>query len=236
MLGIIRATAVTLAPSNQQVSQNNAQERERRPPLPVELNGVSVSVGNAAAGLYFVGMNQINFVVPVGLPASDTPYPVVVNNNGAVIRGALIVKAAQPDLLTTTNGPSGRAIVFNVTNPLAATPEPPDGFPVTTERPKADGSGNETVPTELLIMLTGVRNVLVGQVTVVITGAKTASLSGAAIVSVGPSRTAGFDQIIVRLPPELAGAGESTIVVQTVVGGQIATSRPEATAPHVKIK
>jgi uncharacterized protein (TIGR03437 family) len=236
MLAIARATTVTLAPSDRQVSQNNAQENLRRPPLPIELNGVSVAIGNAAAGLYFVGMNQINFVVPVGLRASDLAYPVVVNNNGAVIRGSLVVKAAQPDLLTTTNGPGGRAIVFNVTNPLAATPEPPDGFPVTTERPKADGSGNETVPTELLIMLTGVRNVLPGQVTVVINGAKQASLSGTAIVSVGPSRTSGFDQIIVRLPPELAGAGDSTIVVQTIVGGQIATSRPEATAPRIRIK
>ena len=39
----------------------------RRPHLPIELNGVSVSVNGAAAGLYFVSAADVNFVVPVGL-------------------------------------------------------------------------------------------------------------------------------------------------------------------------
>ena len=42
------------------------EEDERSPALPVELNGVSVSVNGAAAGLYLVSNadKQINFVVP----------------------------------------------------------------------------------------------------------------------------------------------------------------------------
>src|SRR5262249_20615357 len=65
-LGIIQAN-VDLAPSNTNAS--GGSETMRSPALPVELNGVSVSINGAAAGLYFVGNSpkQINFVVPIGL-------------------------------------------------------------------------------------------------------------------------------------------------------------------------
>ena len=73
MVSIVRSTA-PLAPSNAELTGDPdtvASEIVRSPALPVELNGVSVSVSGAAAGLYFVGNdpNQINFVVPVGVPA-----------------------------------------------------------------------------------------------------------------------------------------------------------------------
>ena len=142
------------------MDKNNAREDQRRPPADRVKLG-SVSIGGAAAGLYFVSAGQINFVLPPGL--GGAAFPVTINNNGAVIRSTLQVIAAQPDIFTDT---SGRAAVFNATNPMALTPEPPDGFPVTSDRPKADGSGTETVPTELLIMLTGVRNAQRAQITV----------------------------------------------------------------------
>ncbi|HLM55601.1 MAG TPA: hypothetical protein VK422_05690, partial [Pyrinomonadaceae bacterium] len=68
MLGIMRST-LALAPSAREVGTGNADETRRRPGLPAELNGVSVSVGEigAAAGLYSVAPGQINFVVPPGL-------------------------------------------------------------------------------------------------------------------------------------------------------------------------
>ena len=49
----------------------DVSETRRSPALPIELNGVSVSVDGAAAGLYFVGASekQINFVVPVAVPS-----------------------------------------------------------------------------------------------------------------------------------------------------------------------
>src|SRR5205085_2542709 len=100
-LGIMTST-LTLAPAQRQVDQNNAHEVKRRPPLPVELNGVSVSVSGAAAGLYFVAPNQINFVVPLGLASAATAQPVVVFNNGALIRTSVLLNAAQPDLFTST--------------------------------------------------------------------------------------------------------------------------------------
>src|SRR6185503_10932527 len=66
-LTIVRST-VALAPSN--ASAGSGSETKRSPALPIELNGVSVSVEGYAAGLYFVGSaeKQINFVVPIGAP------------------------------------------------------------------------------------------------------------------------------------------------------------------------
>ena len=236
MLGIGRAE-ITLAPATREVNRNDARTDRRTPALPVELNGVSVSVSNAAAGLYFVAPNQINFVVPPGLPASTTAAPVVVFNNGTVTRSTLLIMAAQPDIFTSSNGPGGRAAVLNVTNPcVSPTGEP---FRVTTTRPRnasqgdCSGTETETVPTELLIMLTGVRNVTRTQVTVVI---GTTELTGDAIVSVGPSLTAGFDQIVVRLPASLAGAGDVPVFVTVNVGGTPSSSRPADTAPRITIQ
>jgi hypothetical protein len=57
MVSIVRST-VPLAPSNAELTGDPntvASEIKRSPALPVELNGVSLSVNGAAAGLYFVG-------------------------------------------------------------------------------------------------------------------------------------------------------------------------------------
>ncbi|MBA3712121.1 MAG: PD40 domain-containing protein [Pyrinomonadaceae bacterium] len=230
-LTIARATTVSLADSALEVAQGNAREDQRRLPLPIELNGVSVALSstaanglrNAAAGLYFVSPGQINFVIPPGLTAGT--YTVIINNRGAVIRSAVTVVAAQPDLFTSTNGPAGRAAVLNVTNPLAPSAEP---FNITTTRPTADGTGTETVATELMIMLTGVRGTLRTAITVRI---GTTDLTGDAIIRIDPSLTAGFDEIRVRLPASLAGAGDVPVIV--TVGG--VSSRPAETAARIRI-
>ncbi len=115
-LGIVRTT-VDFAPSTVMVPNGAASETNRSPALPVELNGVSVSVNGAAAGLYFVGSTsrQINFVVPLGTkPGLAT---VVINsrlNGGTQLRGLIIIVAAQPDLFSD----AGRAAIVNVTNPV----------------------------------------------------------------------------------------------------------------------
>lgn len=242
-LGIMTST-LTLAPAQRQVDTNNAHEVNRRPPLPIELNGVSVSVGGSAAGLYFVAPNQINFVVPVGLTASATAQPVVIFNNGALIRSSVLLNAAQPDIFTSTTGPGGRAAVLNVTNPCVAPSGEP--FAVTTTIPKgSQTTGNcattdtETVPTRLLIMLTGIRGVTATSsvsVTIGTTITGTADPVNGPIHAVGPSLTPGFDQIIVELPASLAGAGDVPVVVSVTAGGATFTSRPAATAPHITIQ
>lgn len=235
MLGIGRSD-LTLAPAPREVNRNDADETRRRPSLPVELNRVSVSIDDAAAGLFFVAPNQINFVVPPGLAPSAT-LPVVIFNGDTIIRTTLVLNAAQPDIFTSTNGPGGRAAVLNVTNPCVTPPGEPFGR--TTTRPVGSATtGNcsspdsETVPTELLIMLTGVRNVQRAQVTVRI-GAT--DLTGDAIVSVGPSLTPGFDQIIVRLPSTFTESGDLPVIVTTTIGGVTTSSRPADTAPRITI-
>jgi uncharacterized protein (TIGR03437 family) len=227
MIGIVRSTSA-LAPAA--VTATGASESQRRPSLPVELSGVTVSINSASAGLLSIAPGEIRFVVPIGLaPTTGTAtYPVVINNNGSIIRSTIQINPAQPDIFSTTNDAGGRAIVLNVTNPAAPTPEP---FTVTS----LNMSG-QTVPTILQIMLTGVRNVSRGQVTVTI---GTTAITGTAnILLVGPTDMPGVDQINVQLPASLAGAGDVPIVVSVTINNVTYTSRPTTptdTAPRIRI-
>ena len=158
-LSIVKSTAA-LATSDK--SAVGGSETARSPILPVELNGVSVSVNGAAAGLYFVGDSPaegISFVMPVGL--SGGVATVVVNdqrnNNGTVFRGFVQIVASQPDIFTSTNDAGGIAMVCNVTN-TAVSGCVTGPFQVTT----ADSTGTQ-VPTKLEIWVTGVRFALAAE-------------------------------------------------------------------------
>ncbi|HUE81773.1 MAG TPA: hypothetical protein VMM84_06610, partial [Pyrinomonadaceae bacterium] len=221
-LSILRST-VGLAPAN--TTASGGSEETRSPALPVELNGVSLAINGAAAGLYFVGDSpqQINFVMPLGVEVGTADA--LVNNNGTVLRGTVAVVDSQPDLFTTTNDAGGRAIVFNITNPLARTGEP---FSVTS----LDENG-DTVATVLELNLTGVRGAQRDDVTVTI---GETVLSGAAILEVRSlPNMPGFDIIIFRLPESLAGAGDVPIFVTVTRGGSAVSSRSDDTAPNITI-
>jgi uncharacterized protein (TIGR03437 family) len=233
MLGIIRSTTA-LAPSNQVAG--SASESARRPSLPVELNGVSVSINNAAAGLYFVSPGEILFVVPPGLsPTTGTnTYAVVINNNGTTIRSTIQLLPAQPDIFTVTNEfGSNRASALNVTNPLSAgAPEP---FFVTTTYINSSGQ-TVTEPTKLRFFLTGVRRVTLNATgTTVTVRIGTTDLTGTAVVLVAPSDLPGTDQIDVVLPASLAGAGDVPVIITVVKDGVTTSSRPADTAPRIRI-
>ena len=232
-LAIARAT-VPLAPSAASVPNNAASYAGRSPALPIELNGVSLSIGGAAAGIYSVSATEISFVVPIGMvPNTSTvaSYPVVINIHndatplaGTAIRGTLVITAAQPDIFTVTNSfGTNRASVCNVTNSLTVgcLGEP---FSVTSN----DSTGTP-VPTVLEIMLTGVRNVTRSTITVRI--GTTDITTEANIVFVGPTDLPGFDKVDVRLPAALAGVGDVPVIV--TVG--TASSRPAASAPRIRI-
>jgi uncharacterized protein (TIGR03437 family) len=154
--------------------------------------------------------------MPIGLPTGVAT--VVINNNGTVLRGFVVIVASQPDIFTTTNGPGGRAMVFNVTNPINRMGEP---FSVTSD----DGTGNQ-VPTVLEIDLTGVRGATASGITVTI---GTTDIVATFIAS-NPEMP-GFDMVKVTLPASLAGAGDVPIIVRT----SSATSRGTDTAPHITI-
>jgi uncharacterized protein (TIGR03437 family) len=196
--------------------------------LPVELNGVSVSVGGAAAGLYAVDNDsmQINFVMP--LLSTLGVKTVAVANNATFLRGLVQITIAQPDIFTSTNDAGGRARAFNVTNPLSRSMEP---FNVTSP------SGSTSVATVLELNVTGVRFAARTEISVTV---GTTVITGDGIVSVLPNpEMPGFDIINFTLPASLAGAGDVPVQV-TFTRGTGATavttvSRPAATAPHITI-
>jgi len=202
------------------VSSTAASEAGRSPALPIELKGTSISINGAACGIYSVTTTSINFAVPPGLVANSgtASYPVVINSNGTVIRGQVVIVAAQPDIFTSTNGPGGRALICNITKPL--TPgclmEP---FNITSD----DGTGT-LVPTVLEIHLTGVRGTAASAITVTI--GTTVIVPSNMIVLDQP----GFQEIDLILPATV-DRGDLPIVVK--VG--TATSRPTDSAPHVTI-
>jgi hypothetical protein len=228
-LSVVRST-VALAPSD--ASASGGSETKRSPALPVELNGVSVSVNGAAAGLYFVGKDskQINFVMPISAPIGLGTVAVNINDAGAntdtLLRGFVQIVSGQPDIFTSTNDAGGRAVVFNVTNPGARTVEP---FSVTSQ----DAGGN-TVPTVLELNLTGVRLASTAEITVTV-GTTAISAASITLVKSNPEMP-GFDIIDFTLPDTLAGAGDVPIVVTFTRTGQTATtSRSTATAAHITI-
>ena len=211
------------SPAPAPTNASGASELNRAPALPIELSGVSVSINGAACGLYFVGPSQINFVVPIGLApnSGSANYPIVINNNGTVIRGLLVIVSAQPDIFMSPPppGPGGQAVICNATNPLACISTAT--FNVTSD----DGSGTQ-VPTVLRLTLTGVRGNAASAITVTIgTTVITANAFGT-----GATDQPGFDQIQFTLPSTV-DRGDLPIVVK--VGS--ASSRPSDTAPHVTI-
>ncbi len=250
MMAVVNTTAqsgtVTFAAAAQMVgcvpanaNCDAASESHRQPALPFELNGVSLSIANAAAGLYFVSPNEIQFEVPRGLPVTTgtNTVPVVINIREAggvrTVRSLLQIVPAQPDIFTTTNGPGGRAVISNVTNPLVGTgtPEP---FTVTTTY--ADGTGqNVTAPTRLRLALTGVRGIATSQITVrlvKVSDNTNTDITGASVVNLTTTDMPGLSQLDFLLPASLAGAGDVAVVV-IVTGG--ATSRAADTAPRFRI-
>lgn len=198
-------------------------ETRRAPALPVELNGVSISVNGMAAGLYFVGAaeKQINFVVPVGLPPTISQVVVNVLDTGAgtdtTFRGLVQLIPGQPDVGTTTGDAGGRAIAVNAAN------DSPEPFSVTT-----DGQ-----PTRIELTVTGVRFATPSEITVTV---GTTAIATSGIVRVGPNTNMhGFDIIEFTLPASLAGAGDVPIQVQFLRGNLTTVSRPAATAPRITI-
>ncbi|HYW74985.1 MAG TPA: DUF4214 domain-containing protein, partial [Pyrinomonadaceae bacterium] len=200
--------------TNATVDNANASESKRVPSLPIELNGVSVSVGGSACGLYSVSSSQIKFVVPPGLNIGV--FPIAVNNNGTVFRGAVQIVASQPDIFTSTNGPLGRAVVCNATNPAVCTPEP---FTVTTD----DGTGNQ-VATVLQVSLTGIRHNLGTAITATV---GTTVING---TSNAPADLPGTDLFTFVLPSTV-DVGDLPIVITS----NATSSRDTSTAPNITI-
>ncbi len=230
-LSVVQTTAPLASSDKMAVG---GSESARSPILPVELNGVSVSVNGAAAGLYFVGDSPaegISFVMPVGLSSGVATVAIndQRNNNGTAFRGFVQIVPAQPDIFTSTNNAGGIAMVCNVTN-TAVSGCVSGPFQVTS----ADSTGTQ-VPTKLEIWLTGVRFAAVAETKVsFVNGTTTTDITHN---SVRPNTNMfGYDLINITLPAALAGTAPIDYkLIVTVTKSGTFTSRPAATAPQVTI-
>jgi len=225
------AVRSTAALANSDKDGIGGSETARSPILPIELNGVSVSVNGYAAGLYFVGDSPaegIHFVVPI----ATTPIvaTVVINNRGTVFRGWVQIVPSQPDIVAIPMGPGGTARACNITNSASGPGCIGGPFKVTS----ADVTGTQ-VPTVLELHLTGTRLALTSETKVsFITGTTTTDITP---FSVSPNlKMFGEDLILFTLPATLAGAAPIDYkVIVTVTKSGTFTSRPEATAPTITI-
>lgn len=205
----------------------------RRFSLPIELSGVTLTVNGVAAGLKSVGRRQIEFVVPPGLLASSggIKYPVVINNNGTVFKGEIVVVPARPDLFTNPflRAPGGRVNALNVVNRVF-TLEP---FTVTTFKLR----GSRRVPTVLRIFLTGVNDISATRVTgaAVIVRIGDVTIAGSTAITNPVLVEPGVYSMDVTLPAALAGAGDRPIVVTVNFDGVPYTSRLDDTSSRIRI-
>lgn len=193
--------------------------------LPIELSGLSMSINGAACGLKAVSRHRIEFVVPPGLlPAlAGTNYPLVINNNGVLLKSTVTLVPARPDIFNTEGllAPGGRAKLFNVVNRVHTT-EP---FTVRTIKRK----GNKFVPTILRVYVTGVANLGSGSISVRIGSSTMPATTDPVIVAPGIYT---FD---FALPSGLAHAGDQPVVI-TVNGGTVVfASRLDDTTSRVFI-
>lgn len=199
---------------------------DRRFTLPIQLSGVTMSINGVAVGLKSVSSREIIFVVPPGLLNLTTMFPVVINNNGVVIRGMITISPARPDIFNTNEFPSpnGRAKVFNATNRVLTT-EP---FTVTTFKFR----GSRRVPTVLRLFMTGIQGVPASAFTIRVGDVQ---ISGANILTDAIEVAPGVFTVDFQLPPGLNMAGDVPIVVTLMGGGLTFTSRLDDTAARVRI-
>jgi len=200
----------------------SASETARSPILPVELDGVSVSVNGAAAGLYFVGntAKQIDFVMPPGLALGLGT--VIINNNGTVFRGFVQIVTSQPDIFSSTHDAGGRAVVCNVTNTAIS------GCVIEPFRVTSLDSTGASVPTVLELHLSGVRGILPGETKITI---GTTDITPTSVRR--NTNMYGYDIITFTLPATLT-PGDYPIIVTVTKGGTF-SSREATTAPKIEI-
>jgi uncharacterized protein (TIGR03437 family) len=111
-----------------------AQQSAESLPLPISLQGVSVTVNGVIAPLYVVLGSQINFQIPYETGAG--PALVTVNNNGNVASYPIVVSETAPGLwpyflnlsgVVTSSAKNGDTLITFLTGEGAVTPALADG-------------------------------------------------------------------------------------------------------------
>jgi hypothetical protein len=198
---------------------------ERSFTLPIELSGLTMTINGAACGLRSVSRHKIQFVVPIGLGSATTgtTYPLVLNNNGVVMRTNVTIVPARPDIYNSAGAiePGGRAKLFNVTNSRHTT-EP---FTVRTIMRR----GNRLVPSIMRLYVTGVANLPNSLINVRIRDQQVAARTNPVLVEPGVY-TVDF-----VMPIALQGAGDVPIVVSVTINGVTFSSRLDDTTSRLFI-
>lgn len=222
--GMLATVNFTTGINQPVVARTGVGSLNRRFQLPMELAGVTMSIGGVTVGLKRVSQRQITFVVPSGLGAGfDIPFPVVINNNGIEIKGEIIIVAARPDIFRKEINPElNRAKIFNVTNRVQ-TGEP---FDVTTLKYR----GGVKVPTVLRMYLTGVQGVLGNEITIRIgQTAVSGTISNVELIEPG------IYTLDFTLTPDLELIGDQPIVITILRGGGFFLGRLDNDAPRIRI-
>lgn len=195
--------------------------------LPMELNGVSVSINGAACGIKSVNGRRIEFVVPKRMTSSldGAVLPVVINNNGTVMKSWLTLVSARPDIFRSDGvvAAGGRSRAVNATN-VIQTVEP---FPVKTLKRK----GNFLTPTVVRVYLTGIESSIISSFVSV-------RLRDAPLVPIRAASTLvepGVYYIEFDVPSSLLRAGDVPIVVSVNASGYTFESRLDDTSTQIGI-
>lgn len=196
---------------------------ERRPTLPIELSGLSVTINGVACGIQSVGLRTVTFVVPPGLAGelTGTSMPITINNNGVVMRSYVAIVPARPDVFRFDGviAPGGRAKMFNVTNTVH-TREP---FVIRTIKRK----GNLLVPSVLRVYATGIADIPPLNLKVRIGGTTIQAVGNQGVPMLFSPGVYYFD---FELPPSIEGAGDQPVVVTVTFDGTEYNSRLDDTA------
>jgi uncharacterized protein (TIGR03437 family) len=200
----------------------------RRFTLPIELSGVTVTINGVACGLRSVAGRRIEFVVPPAFSSelTGTVMPLVINNNGIVLRSNVTIVPTRPDIFINGSnpGPGGRARLFNVTNTVQTT-EP---LVIRTIRRKS----NVLVPSRIRLFLTGVEGVVPSVVSIRIRDVVIAAANiRTSAILVEP----GVYSIDFDLPSTVERFGDQPIVVTVTVSGTLFSSRLDDTSSRVFI-
>jgi len=127
-------------------------------PLPPTMDGVTVTVNNIPAPLWFISSGQINAQIPwealaAAPPTTNTATAQVVvatKTGGASAPVSVTIAPAAPAVFTFSGGGSGQAIAYNYADASFASATPIAGYPTVPYRAAKIGD-----PNPLIIYATG---------------------------------------------------------------------------------
>ena len=94
-------------------------------PLPQQLNGAQVFMGNLPLPILFASAGQVNVQVPYGVPVNTTYQLTVQNGNTLSVPEALVVAAAQPGIFTVNQQGTGQGSIVKSDGVTLAQPGTP---------------------------------------------------------------------------------------------------------------